>query len=87
MRHSDKESDDAGFGEFVAANTARLVHLAELLTGSPHDAPDLVQSALIKVPAGMLGSPGLVVYDATGKALAQHADMETPIPTKSGNGE
>jgi RNA polymerase sigma-70 factor (sigma-E family) len=49
VRHSDKESDDAGFAEFVAANTARLVHLAELLTGSPHDAPDLVQSALIKV--------------------------------------
>ncbi|MEY9935216.1 RNA polymerase sigma-70 factor (sigma-E family) [Catenulispora sp. GP43] len=49
MRHSDKESDDAGFAEFVAANTARLVHLAELLTGSPQDAPDLVQSALIKV--------------------------------------
>ena len=38
-----------GFAEYVAANTPRLMHLAELLTGSPHDAPDLVQSALIKV--------------------------------------
>jgi RNA polymerase sigma-70 factor (sigma-E family) len=52
VRQSTKERDtrdDAGFAEFVAANTARLVHLAELLTGSPQDAPDLVQSALIKV--------------------------------------
>lgn len=46
-----------------------------------------VYVALPPVPAGMLGSPGLVVYDATGKVLAQHADMETPIPTKSSNGE
>ena len=49
MRQSNKERDDAGFAEFVAANTPRLIHLAELLTGSPHDAPDLVQAALIKV--------------------------------------
>ena len=49
MRQSKKEQDDAGFAAFVAANTPRLIHLAELLTGSPHDAPDLVQSALIKV--------------------------------------
>ena len=50
MRHSNIErGDDAGFAAYVAANTPRLVHLAELLTGSPHDAPDLVQSALIKV--------------------------------------
>jgi RNA polymerase sigma-70 factor (sigma-E family) len=52
VRQSNKERgsrDDVGFAEFVAANSARLVHLAELLTGSPHDAPDLVQSALIKV--------------------------------------
>ncbi|NUR60731.1 MAG: SigE family RNA polymerase sigma factor [Catenulispora sp.] len=48
MRQSNKERDDAGFAAFVAANTPRLIHLAELLTGSPHDAPDLVQSALIK---------------------------------------
>jgi RNA polymerase sigma-70 factor (sigma-E family) len=49
VRQSNKERDDAGFAAFVAANTPRLIHLAELLTGSPHDAPDLVQSALIKV--------------------------------------
>ena len=49
MRQSNKERDEAGFAAFVAANTSRLIHLAELLTGSPHDAPDLVQSALIKV--------------------------------------
>lgn len=49
MRQSNKERDEAGFAAFVAANTPRLIHLAELLTGSPQDAPDLVQSALIKV--------------------------------------
>ncbi|MEY9935217.1 hypothetical protein ABH926_009888 [Catenulispora sp. GP43] len=38
-------------------------------------------------PADMTGSPGLVAYDASGKVLAQHADRETPIPTKSGNGK
>ncbi|WP_194909084.1 SigE family RNA polymerase sigma factor [Catenulispora rubra] len=49
MRQSTRERDDAGFTAFVAANTPRLIHVAELLTGSPHDAPDLVQAALIKV--------------------------------------
>ena len=49
VRQSNKDRDEAGFAAFVASNTSRLVHLAELLTGSPHDAPDLVQSALIKV--------------------------------------
>src|SRR2546423_433969 len=28
---------------------SRLIHLAELLTGNPNDAPDLVQAAMIKV--------------------------------------
>jgi RNA polymerase sigma-70 factor (sigma-E family) len=49
VRQSDKERDETAFADFVAANSPRLIHLAELLTGSPHDAPDLVQSALIKV--------------------------------------
>lgn len=50
MRHTKSDTaDDGGFTAFVAANTPRLIHLAELLTGNPHDAPDLVQSALIKV--------------------------------------
>ncbi len=50
MRHSTTDpGDDTGFAAYVAANTTRLIHLAELLTGNPHDAPDLVQSALIKV--------------------------------------
>lgn len=37
-----------GFAQYVAAATPRLLHLAELLTGSAQDAPDLVQAALIK---------------------------------------
>jgi RNA polymerase sigma-70 factor (sigma-E family) len=39
---------DADFTAFVAANGARLLRLAELLTGDPHRAADLAQGALEK---------------------------------------
>lgn len=38
-----------GFTEFVVARQASLLRTAYLLTGSAHDAEDLVQNALIKV--------------------------------------
>jgi RNA polymerase sigma-70 factor (sigma-E family) len=37
---------DADFTEFVAANSTRLLRLAELLTGDAHRAADLTQAAL-----------------------------------------
>ncbi|WP_164519592.1 SigE family RNA polymerase sigma factor [Nocardioides ferulae] len=40
---------DAGFEEFVEAETPRLLGLAYALTGDPHDAWDLVQEALVRV--------------------------------------
>jgi RNA polymerase sigma-70 factor (sigma-E family) len=42
------KAEDADFSAFVAAQSARLVHLAELLCGDRHRAEDLVQSALIR---------------------------------------
>ena len=39
----------ADFEEFVVARRGSLLRTAYLLTGDPHDAEDLVQSALIKV--------------------------------------
>jgi RNA polymerase sigma-70 factor, ECF subfamily len=41
--------DDAGFGSFVEANGATLLHAARLLTGDHHRGEDLVQTALTKV--------------------------------------
>jgi RNA polymerase sigma-70 factor (sigma-E family) len=43
-----KAEEDAHFSAFVAAQSGRLVHLAELLCGDRHRAEDLVQSALIR---------------------------------------
>ena len=37
------------FEEFVAVETPRLLRLAVALTGSPHDAWDLVQESLVRV--------------------------------------
>ncbi len=39
----------ADFEEFVVARRDALLRTAYLLTGNPHDAEDLVQSALVKV--------------------------------------
>ncbi len=39
----------ADFEEFVVARRGALLRTAYLLTGDPHDAEDLVQSALVKV--------------------------------------
>ena len=39
----------ADFEQFVIARRAALLRTAYLLTGNPHDAEDLVQTALIKV--------------------------------------
>jgi RNA polymerase sigma-70 factor (sigma-E family) len=41
--------DDGGFQEFVDVRYGELLRIAYLLTGSAHDAEDLVQSALLKV--------------------------------------
>jgi RNA polymerase sigma-70 factor (sigma-E family) len=41
--------DDSGFQEFVDLRYGDLLRVAYLLTGSVHDAEDLVQSALLKV--------------------------------------
>jgi RNA polymerase sigma-70 factor (sigma-E family) len=41
--------DDGGFREFVDQRYGDLLRMAYLLTGSAHDAEDLVQSALLKV--------------------------------------
>ena len=40
---------DAEFREFVEARYAELLRVAYLLTGSAHEAEDLVQTALVKV--------------------------------------
>ncbi len=42
---------DAEFSEFMAARSAQLYRSAYLLTGAPHAAEDLVQTALAKVYA------------------------------------
>lgn len=42
------KAENADFSAFVAAQSPRLVHLAELLSGDRHRAEDLVQSALIR---------------------------------------
>jgi RNA polymerase sigma-70 factor (sigma-E family) len=42
-------SDDEEFAEFVRARSAGLYRYAYLLTGSPHDADDLVQEALVRL--------------------------------------
>jgi RNA polymerase sigma-70 factor (sigma-E family) len=42
------KAEQADFSAFVAAQSARLVHLAELLCSDRHRAEDLVQSALIR---------------------------------------
>lgn len=39
---------DDGFREFVESRYGELVRIAYALTGSPHDAEDLVQAALVK---------------------------------------
>lgn len=41
--------DDEGFREFVDARYVELLRIAYHLTGSPHEAEDLLQSALVKV--------------------------------------
>jgi RNA polymerase sigma-70 factor (sigma-E family) len=41
--------DDEGFEEFVGARYMDLLRIAYLLTGSAHEAEDLLQSALVKV--------------------------------------
>ncbi|MDG4825716.1 SigE family RNA polymerase sigma factor [Asanoa sp. WMMD1127] len=41
--------DDGGFREFVDLRYGELLRIAYLLTGSAHDAEDLVQTALLKV--------------------------------------
>jgi RNA polymerase sigma-70 factor (sigma-E family) len=41
--------DDADFNEFAELRYGELLRIAYLLTGSSHDAEDLVQSALVKV--------------------------------------
>lgn len=41
--------DDSGFREFMDLRYGDLLRIAYLLTGSAHDAEDLVQSALLKV--------------------------------------
>ena len=40
---------DAEFRDFVEARYVELLRIAYLLTGSPHEAEDLLQSALVKV--------------------------------------
>lgn len=42
-------SDDEGFREFVDARYVELLRVAYHLTGSAHEAEDLLQSALVKV--------------------------------------
>lgn len=42
----DPEGVDADFTAFVTAQGSRLRHLAELMTGDPHRAADLTQTAL-----------------------------------------
>ena len=40
---------DADFDQYVAATGSRMLRLAYLLTGNPHDAEDLLQEVLAKV--------------------------------------
>jgi RNA polymerase sigma-70 factor (sigma-E family) len=42
-------SEQIGFGEYVALRRDTLVRAACLLTGDPHSAEDLVQTALVRV--------------------------------------
>ena len=46
MKREQRQSLDADFSAFVVSKGRQLVRLAELLTGDPHRAADLVQSAL-----------------------------------------
>lgn len=46
---SDPDRGQAGFEEFVAARRTALLRSAYLLTGSHHDAEDLVQATLLRV--------------------------------------
>lgn len=46
-----RERTDAEFSDFVAARSTQLYRSAYLLTGTPHAAEDLVQTALAKVYA------------------------------------
>jgi RNA polymerase sigma-70 factor (sigma-E family) len=51
VKNTDRASQaalDADFTAFVAGNGARLLRLAELLSGDPHRAADLAQGALEK---------------------------------------
>ncbi|MFD7904228.1 SigE family RNA polymerase sigma factor [Kitasatospora sp. NPDC059722] len=46
MKREQRQRQDAEFSAFVAGNGRQLLRLAELLTGDPHRAHDIVQSAL-----------------------------------------
>ena len=46
MKREQRQSPDADFSAFVLSEGRQLVRPAELLTGDPHRAADLVQSAL-----------------------------------------
>lgn len=46
MKREQRQRLDAEFSAFVAGNSRQLIRLAELLTGDPHRARDIVQSAL-----------------------------------------
>ncbi|WP_151082516.1 SigE family RNA polymerase sigma factor [Nocardioides cynanchi] len=46
---SDLDGGQRGFEEFVAARRGALLRTAYLLTGSHHDAEDLVQTTLLRV--------------------------------------
>ncbi|MFI6844587.1 SigE family RNA polymerase sigma factor [Kitasatospora sp. NBC_00085] len=46
MKREQRQRQDAEFSAFVAGNSRQLIRLAELLTGDPHRARDIVQSAL-----------------------------------------
>ncbi|MBP0455021.1 MULTISPECIES: SigE family RNA polymerase sigma factor [unclassified Kitasatospora] len=46
MKREQRQRQDAEFSAFVIGNSGQLIRLAELLTGDPHRARDIVQSAL-----------------------------------------
>ncbi|MER7754654.1 SigE family RNA polymerase sigma factor [Kitasatospora sp. NPDC097643] len=46
MNREQRQRQDAEFSAFVVGNGRQLLRLAELLTGDPHRASDIVQSAL-----------------------------------------
>jgi hypothetical protein len=48
IRSKAQPEIDADFAAFVGAHGALLVHLAELLSGDPHDVADVTQAALEK---------------------------------------